>query len=177
VVGEPRSAVVVTVAIPAGIERIRRERVPVATLGVPPHVTVLSPFVPAASLDGTVRRRLASIAAAERSFDVWYRRVDAFPDALYLVPEPAEPFRRLVTAVVAAFPGYPPYGDPSFAARDVVPHLTIALPGTPPDGSFPTLADRSRRSLPFSDRARALTVLVEREDRRWRLRWRIPLRP
>ena len=175
--GELRSAIVVAFPIPAGIERIRREHVPVANLGVPPHVTILAPFMRAGALDGRVRDRLAAIAGSERAFEVTYRRLGRFPDALYLVPEPGRPFGRLVGAVVEAFPGYPPYGEPSFRVEDVVPHLTIAI--APAGGGSPMdlLEDRSGRSLPFVRRARHMTVLTERDDGRWRMRWRLPLTP
>jgi 2'-5' RNA ligase len=171
---EPASAIIVAFPIPRRIEAIRRRHVPVARLGVPPHVTILSPFLPVARLDRPVRQRLAGIARGVPAFAVQFRAVRRFPDALYLEPAPAAPFRRLVRDVCAAFPGHPPYGDPSYLPDAVVPHLTIAIG----DGSaFDGLAALAARSLPISLAARNVTVVAERTDGRWRTVWRLPLRP
>lgn len=171
---KPRSALIVAFPIPRAIEAIRRDHVPVARLGVPPHVTILSPFMAAEDLDATVRRRLAHIAARCRAFDVELAAVRRFQDALYLAPAPAEPFRRLTTEVVAEFPGYPPYGEPSYRPEDGVPHLTISMGGA---DAFDSLATSASRYLPLVRRARILTVVGEDPDGRWRVRWRIPLGP
>ncbi len=171
--GEPASAIIVAFRIPGSVEAIRRDHVRVARLGVPPHVTILSPFVGAAELGPEVRRRLAGIAATVPAFDVRFGSVDRVPDALYLPPIPAGPFIRLASAVVEAFPGLHPYGDPGLRAEDVVPHLTIAIG----DGNgFEELAARAGAALPMDGRATALTVVAARDDGRWRTVWRIPLR-
>ena len=46
-----------------------------------------------------------------------------FPESLYLVPEPDEPFILLTEAIVREFPEYPPYGG---KFTEIVPHLTVA---------------------------------------------------
>jgi 2'-5' RNA ligase len=171
---EPASAIIVAFPIPRRIEAIRREHVSVARLGVPPHVTILSPFLPAAGLDPPVRQRLAGIARGLPSFGVQFRAVRRFPDALYLEPEPAAPFRRLVRDVCAAFPGHPPYGDPAYLPDSIVPHLTIAIGDR---SAFDRLAALAARFLPISLAARNITVVAERTDGRWRTVWRLPLRP
>jgi 2'-5' RNA ligase len=171
---EPASAIIVAFPITGRIEAIRREHVPVARVGVPPHVTILSPFLPAGGLHPPVRQRLARIARRVPAFGVQFRAVRRFPDALYLEPEPAAPFRRLVRDVCAAFPGHPPYGNPSYLPDAVVPHLTIAIG----DGSaFDGLAALAARSLPISLAAGHVTVVAEGADGRWRTVWRLPLKP
>jgi 2'-5' RNA ligase len=172
-VSERRSAIIATFRLPARIEAVRRRHVPNAPLGVPPHVTILSPFVPAVVLDTSARRRLAGIAADHPAFDVQFDRATSFPDALYLVPGPAEPFVALTTAVCRAFPGYPPYGEPSFRPEDVVPHLTIAIGER---AAFDPLIELVMPALPVAGRATTMTVLEEGPDGRWRTRWRIALR-
>jgi 2'-5' RNA ligase len=172
--GEPRTAIVVTQPLPRSIASIRRTSVPVAALGVPPHVTILFPFLPPRALDDAVRGRLARIAAAHDAFDVRYALLGRFSDALYLEPEPDDPFRRLTIDISEAFPGFPPYGQPISQPSDVLPHLTIAIG----DGAgFDALAARAIGDLPISGRVRTLTVLSEQRDGRWRTAWRLPLRP
>ncbi len=170
---ELRSAVIVRVAIPSRIEAIRRRLVPVATLGVPPHVTILSPFVPARTLDRDVRTRLAAAINDVPAFDVGFDAVERFDDALYLAPVPEAPFRALIASVSGAFPGFPPYGDPSYRPQDVVPHLTIAIG----DGSaFGEAAREAAPALPFERAVRAVTVVAEDASGWWRTRWRLRLR-
>jgi hypothetical protein len=61
-------------------------------------------------------------------------------DVLWLSPRPAEPFTALTSAVLSAFPAYPPYGG---EYDDVVPHLTV---GHGVEGS--NLRDVERQVLP-----------------------------
>ncbi len=171
---ERRSAIIVAFRLPARIEAVRRRHVPVASLGVPAHVTILSPFVPADALDDVARTTLMDIVGGHRAFDVRFDRCASFPDALYLVPRPAKPFGALIAAVGRAFPAYPPYGDPTFRPEEVEPHLTIAIGDRL---SFDPLLDAVTPALPVEGRARALTVIVEGSDGRWRTRWRIGFRP
>jgi 2'-5' RNA ligase len=173
-VSERRSAIIATFRLPARIEAVRRGHVPNATLGLPPHVTILSPFVPAVVLDASIRRRLAGIAADHAAFDVRFERCASFPDALYLVPDPAGPFVALTTAVCRAFPQFPPYGEPSFRPEDVVPHLTIAIGER---AAFDPLIELVTPAMPVAGRATAITVIEEGPDGRWRTRSRIALRP
>ena len=92
--------------------------------GVPPHVTVLYPFVPPERLDDGVLERLAAAAGTVPSFDLTFARTDWFgEEVLWLAPEPAGPLKALTAAVCAAFPDFPPYGG---AHDEVIPHLTIA---------------------------------------------------
>jgi len=171
--GQPGSAIIVAFRVPRSIGSIRRDNVPVARVGVPPHVTILSPFLPAADLDGDIRARLARVAAGVAAFSVRFGAVERFVDALYLAPQPAAPFNRLIGDVVAAFPGHHPYGDATYLPEDVVPHLTIAIGD---ESEFDGLARRARRSLPIAGRAAILTVVAEGQEGRWRTVWRLPLR-
>jgi 2'-5' RNA ligase len=175
--GEPdglRSAVIVPLRLPAPVERIRRAAVPVAALGVAPHVTVLSPFAPPARLDVATRATLASIAASERAVPVSLARASRFPGVLWLDPVPVEPFQRLIVAVGGAFPAYPPYGEPTYRPDEVVPHLTVALGD---EELLDRLAADVRAALPATALAQSLDVIVEGPDGRWRRRWRLPFRP
>jgi 2'-5' RNA ligase len=175
--GEPdglRSAVTVPLRIPAPIERIRQAAVPVAALGVAPHVTVLSPFVPPARLDDPTRVTLTSIAVSEQVFSVSLARMARFPGVLWLEPVPVEPFQRLIVAVGAAFPAYPPFGEPTYRPDEVVPHLTVALGE---DELLDRLETDVQASLPAMAVAKSVDVIVEGPDGRWRRLWRLPFRP
>jgi 2'-5' RNA ligase len=172
-VSERRSAIIVAFRLPPGIERIRQRHVPNAALGVPPHVTILSPFMPAERLDATVRAQLASIVARRPAFDVRFEHWASFPDALYLQPEPARPLAELIVAIASAFPEHPPYGEPTFRPEDAVPHLTIAI-GEP--AALDRLVPAAAAGLPVEGRATRVTVMAEGVDSRWRTRWRLALR-
>ncbi len=166
---EPASAVVVRVPLPAVLARLRRRWDWAASVGAPPHVTVLYPFLPARSLDAGVRQALCEVAAGQQPFDVQFTRVGRFPSVVYLVPEPAEPFTGLTAAVVARYPDFPPYEG---AFTEVVPHLTITEAEVAP---WHAIVDRTVVALPFTHRVAALEVLIEGGDGRWNRRWRIPL--
>src|SRR4029077_829384 len=100
-----------------------------ANVGVPAHITIVFPFLPAHRLVPDVRRHLAALAAGQRPFDVRFARVGRFPTVVYLAPEPSAPFTRLTEAVVDRFPDYPPYGG---VFEEVIPHLTITESETAP---------------------------------------------
>lgn len=167
-----RSAVIVQCRLPLALERIRAAHDPVAAMAVPAHVTILFPFVPAEALSRGVRDRLARAVASVAPFDARFERTGRFPGSLWLAPEPAEPFRELTERVARAFPDHPPYEG---AHDEIVPHVTLAM-------GAETILDRledAARNL-TSDRTvpiRRLVVIAEADDRRWRLRWRISLRP
>jgi 2'-5' RNA ligase len=170
----PASAVVVRVPLPAGLARLRARRDWAASVGVPPHVTILFPFLPAERLDRGVRDELAAIAGTVEPFEVAFERVGRFPGVVYLAPEPAAPFSALTEAVHARFPGFPPYDG---AFETVVPHLTITEPldGQEDEAALDAVAAEAGRRLPFRVRVRRLEVLVEDADGRWRGRWRLGL--
>ncbi len=166
---EPASAIVARVPVPPILERLRRRWDLAAGTGVPAHVTILFPFLPADALLPEVRRDLAAIAAAHQPFDVRFERVDRFPGVVYVPPDPATPFIRLTEAFAARFPDYPPYGG---AFDVVIPHLTVAESA---DAPLDEIAAVAGRALPFRHRIAVLEVLVEGGEGRWHTRWRLPL--
>jgi 2'-5' RNA ligase len=119
---------VLAVPVPA-LEEVVRERTAfydASFLSTDPdfvhaHITLLAPWVdrPAAA----DLARVARIARAAAPFDVKLARVGEFPDGvLYLHPEPDGQLRELTSCLVAAFPGFAPYGG---RYGDVIPHLTL----------------------------------------------------
>ncbi len=136
---------------------------PSARRGVPAHVTILYPFMPPTDVDETVRGNLARIAASVRRFDYRLRKLQRFPVAMYLEPEPDTSFAALTEAVFRAFPDYPPFAG-KFAS--VVPHVTVA------HGDEPLLCEieiELRIALPVAGIAARCheMVLIENSSGRW----------
>ena len=145
---------------------------PSARLGIPAHVTVLYPFVPADDIDQGVVDRAAAVVAGRPAFTYSLSAVGWFgEEVVYLVPEPADAFVGLTTVLAEAFPGCPPYGG---VHDDVVPHLTVG-DGAPVD-DLSAAAGAVAAGLPVSDRAEEVCLMVRsRAPRAWAVRDRLPL--
>jgi 2'-5' RNA ligase len=166
------SAVVIEVPQAAPlVDDWRRQYTNDAPLGVPAHVTLLTPFVPADRIDVDVEERLGSIVAREEPFDFVLRRTARFREGplLYLPPEPPEPFLRLTEAIAAEWPEHPPYEG---IHDTIVPHLTVAEAD---DGVLDGIADTLDPELPIEAQATEALLLDEGEDGFWRERCRLPL--
>jgi 2'-5' RNA ligase len=170
----PRSAIVVPFTLPLALEAIRLEHVANARLGVPAHVTLLFPFVPATDLSTADAERAARVVGRVPAFDIAFREARTFDPAptsegaVWLAPEPTGPFVDLTTTLAAAFPAYPPYGG---LHDTVIPHLTLAEVNV----DVPTLLAAARPSLPFSRRVAEAALLVEDDEGRWRIERRLAL--
>jgi 2'-5' RNA ligase len=141
-----------------------------AAAGVPPHITVLYPFLPLADVTDDVLHRLGEIFAAEPAFELTLARVERFAeDVLWLAPEPAEPFRRLTQAVWRAWPHHPPYEG---AYDDVTPHLTVA--DRPDPALFDTISADVAGALPCVTQVSEGQMLVV-VDGGWSTRATFPL--
>lgn len=105
------------------VKDLRERYDPVAAAGVPAHITVLFPFIPPDLLTDSDLVRTAEIFQRFQSFGFRLEQVDRFPESLYLVPKPDEPFISLTEAIVREFPEYPPYGG---KFPKIIPHLTVA---------------------------------------------------
>jgi 2'-5' RNA ligase superfamily protein len=113
------------------------------TPGVPPHVTVLFPWLDPDDIDETALRELLTAFAA---FDFSLVAVEQFEDGVrWLRPEPSRPFSELTEAVWRRWPERPPYEG---AFDEVIPHLTITEPDPP---------------LPIAARASEVTLIQETE--------------
>lgn len=153
------SALIVAVprAAPLVEEWLERTAGQKPSRGVPPHVTVLFPFVPAEQIDEALIAELTALFARHEPFGFTLPRLARFPTTLYLDPEPATPFRDLTYAVADRWPEHPPYEG---AHTDVVPHLTVASGET--DLLDVAEADVAPK-LPLTARATEVTLLVEVE--------------
>jgi 2'-5' RNA ligase len=131
--------------------------------GIPAHITLLFPF-------GDREDGLAEVFARYEPFEFALTEVRRWPGALWLAPEPAEPFVELTRAIVERYPEYPPYEG---AHAQVIPHLTVAHRRQAP----PDVDAELRRYLPIAARATEVVQLEEHEPVRWRERRRFRLGP
>lgn len=127
------------------------------SIGVPAHVTLLFPFLPAEEIDYQVLDDLKHLFAGFEPFGFTLPRLARFPTTLYLAPEPAGPFVELTRAIAGRWPDHPPYEG---AFDEIVPHLTVA------QGEQELLdaaeADVAPK-LPLTVRATEALLLEERE--------------
>lgn len=120
--------------------------------GMPPHVTLLVP----APRDV---ERIAEVLFAFSAFEVVFARLDRFPGTLWLDPEPAQPFARMIEALMQRFPDHPPYGG---SYREVVPHLTVA------QSDLDEAVSLVEPWLPLSTRAERAVLLEQVQSVHWR---------
>jgi 2'-5' RNA ligase len=150
----------------------RRRYTPSGAAGMPAHVTLLVPFIDSESLGVDQTRVVEEVLAKFDPIELSLTATAYFegpPIVLYLVPEPAEPFRAMTSALVSSFPEHPPYGD---AHATIVPHLTVA-----------TRLARERLAAIEAEVAGALPItarlseawLMEQRGHAWCLRSRFPL--
>lgn len=109
------------------VDHWRIPTVPIASQGVPPHITLLYPWR-SAPLQPADLHDVAAAVMDIAPFTLTFQRVGRFPGALFLSPEPEGIVRGLTRRLVHAFPETPPYGG-QFGS-DPTPHLTIALAET-----------------------------------------------
>ena len=101
----------------------RRRHDPSAAVGVPAHVTLIHPFLPAEEIGADETAALRALFEHAEPFAVDLVSPARFPGVLYLRPEPDGPLRSLIDEVQRRFPDHPPYGG---AFDEVIPHLTVA---------------------------------------------------
>jgi 2'-5' RNA ligase len=163
-------ALIVPVDVPVPVRRLRDRMDPAAAEGVPAHITLLYPFMPPTAVDEVIRRELERIIAAEPVFPFTLGRVERWPDVVYLAPEPDAPFRRLIAALIEAFPDYPPYGG---VYDQMVPHLTIAQDPRP---DWLAAAERALPAmLPIPAVAREALLLGHLPEQPWETHLHLPL--
>ena len=167
---EGESAIIVPVAVPVTIARLRERMDPSAAQGVPAHVTLLYPFMPVEGLDDEVRRKIARIVSAEPQFSVSFNGIARFPNVVYLPPDPADPFRRMTAALAAEFPDYPPYQG---AYETVIPHLTVAQDVA--DDYYAAAEHALPAALPVRHIVREAWLIGHLPEQPWHTLWRLPL--
>ena len=140
-----------------------------AVRGVPAHVTILFPFVPAASLGREERAALIDISARRSAFVVRFDAVEQRDAMVWLVPSDQAPFLELTAAVGRRWPEHRPYGG----IHDVlIAHLTLV------ENDDRTVREEAvslaREIGPFEAVAGELRVITESNAGTWRTKWRLP---
>jgi len=137
--------------------------------GLPPHVTIVYPFLPAVALDEAVTTELSRIVAGHRAFEFSLTGLGTFPGVVWLRPEPDQPFVALGDSVLARWPTLSRY-EGRYA--EVVPHLTVGR------GRLRrSWRSRIETAVPIAARARAVLLMAEDPGGRWEVRGRFPLGP
>jgi 2'-5' RNA ligase len=171
-VHEGESAIVIPVPDADGVIGDERRRYdPTCALGMPAHITLVTPFCPQ-PIPAPLVAELADLLAGFPSFDLRFERVGRFPATLYLEPMPRETIVRMTRSIVERWPQWPPYGG---AHAEIIPHLTIA--DRQADEAFidrlaTVLADR----LPFEATAREAWLMTSDHAGYWHRHAILPLR-
>lgn len=150
----------------AAVHDYRARHDPVARRGVPGHVTVLFPFVPPDLFDDTTLDTLAAVVQETSVFDYDLVAVEEFPGAVWLRPDPDQPFRDLTRRIWTAFPDYPPYGG---RFPDSQPHLTVGISGGDHDHSklLEVIRAEIGPRLPMRCSAQVVSVFMSNEEGFW----------
>ena len=134
--------------------------------GLPPHVTLLYPFVAETAVDAALLGRLERIASERPPVPFELRDTARFPGVLYVAPEPSDPFSDLIRSLWRAWPKHPPYGG---AYATIVPHLTL-IEGRPEP---PDVERRMADLLPIRAEATEMHLVIP-DGGTWQLVRRFP---
>ncbi len=142
-----------------------------ARSGMPPHVTLIYPFVAPDDIDGRLLKELKGFFGSVEEFKVRLNGVGGFPGVVYLMPEPRERFVELVTGLMKLYPHVPPYRG---AFQSVIPHVTLA------ESTDPEVQDRLMSEvvplLPIETNASEVWLMVRRGGL-WKAKARFALAP
>ncbi len=145
------------------VDEFRRRYDPSAVAGVPPHITIMGPFLDPSRLTSDLLRDLDHVFAMTEAFEYALTEVREFEQGvLYLAPEPPLPFIHLTDAVTKRF-GILPYGG---AHSTIVPHLTVSQ--LAPSDERRRIAAILKDALPQTLTAREAWLMVGHNDRSWR---------
>lgn len=133
--------------------------------GVPLHITVMCPFLPARSVRQPEEEQIAELAAGIAPFDYALTHHDTFPGVHYLAPEPAASFVAITEAIQHRWPSCQPYRG---VYDSVIPHMTVAFGDPPADPA------ELERALPIVASASEVW-LMSQTPRGWRTQRRFPL--
>ncbi|MDO8905347.1 2'-5' RNA ligase family protein [Hydrogenophaga sp.] len=163
----PTTAFAVLVPSAESLVAELRERFdPTVKLGVPPHISILVPFMDPAHVTPAVLAKAQEALMEVPSFEFTLRRVGRFPTTTYLAPAPSAPFVAMTAALVRVFPEFPPYGGEH---AEVIPHLTVA-DGDAERASLAALELEEKLRAAGQIKATACTsvVLLENSTGRWK---------
>lgn len=138
---------------------------PSASHGVPAHVTLLYPFLPATAIDPGVCAELEWFFRGIDAFGVRFSRVRHFDHdgVVWLEPE-SDALVQLTRALARRWPECPPYSG-TIPIEEITPHLTIVQ--TDDRALRQSAANAVSPGLPFAITARAATLWVQDGDGEW----------
>jgi len=157
------------------VEAFRKRFDPSAAIGVPAHVTVLYPFKSPDALTDEVTATLRELFQSLPGFTASFFEVSRFPNALFLKPDPAWPFKRMTETIARAFPVTPPFGG---AFKEIIPHLTVVELDDlqQMDEIAADFQEAARGKLPIHARINTVS-LMDNSSGYWQIRVQFSLRP
>ncbi len=148
----------------------RKRYDPVASAGVPAHITLIVPWLPPATIREEDLTALAATLRDVEPFDFELTRTAWFGRRiLWVAPSPADRFRALTARLAKQF-GTPPWAG---EFDEIVPHLTVAHAPRDP-AELDLVAADVGRLLPVACRAREVWVMCG-DGRRWSPRAKVEL--
>jgi 2'-5' RNA ligase len=143
---------------------------PDSSIRIPPHITVLFPFVSYEHLDAACEG-VAHICQKIAPFEITMDGYDSFPKVAFMRPADPRPIQAVFRQIYAAFPQCKPYNGEF--GDDLHPHMTV--------GEFASEAEQTAAELPdyepITFRAERLHVIYGRWERLpWITRAVIPLK-
>ena len=147
------------------------ERIPE---NIPFSLTLLYPWLPAASVGEGDIEQLRSFFAVRPALEFELTHVSEFPGVVaYAVPEPDEELRATMRTLWALYPQCPPYGR---AGSDPPPHATLGRYAGPTPITFEQAKERVEPLLPVRCLVEEATLQEEYELDRMRVRATFPFR-
>lgn len=154
------------------VREMRARLDPTAALGVPAHITVLYPFKDPEKISEEVLRDVRMVLSSVPSFAYRLARLGRFPAALYLAPEPVEPFVALTRRIIDRFPDHAPYGG---RYAGIVPHLTVAQASEAEHDQVEAELRTTLATRGAIDAICADVMLLENSSGRWKAMYGFPL--
>lgn len=154
------------------VKKLRDAYDPGSLFGIPPHITVLFPFINPDEINAQDINKLKSITSEANGFSFALQLINTFPGVIFLEPSERKKFSQLTEDVVKAFPTYLPYGG---KFTEINPHLTI---GHELGERFDQAVEDTKREigdrLPIEATAQEIW-LMESENGSWTVREKFPL--
>ena len=160
-------SVVLVPALDVGqlVSDLRLRYDPSAAAGVPPHITLMFPFMPPPDLTGPIIDSLETLIRGTRAFRFSLTQAKQFEHGVvYLQPEPAEPFAQLTKEISRRF-GMLPYGGDF--GEEPLAHLTVAI--VEPTSTRQHLSNQLSGLLPIVLRAEEAWLMVGSNASRWNI--------
>jgi len=155
------------------VEDFRSRFDPSAGWGIPAHITILYPFISPQVITEENLEKIKTVFQPFAPFTANFSRVIEEFEMIFLAPEPKTSFVELTEAMIRAFPGYLPYEG---AHKEIIPHLSVAIPADPAE--LPKIAadfrTAAREKMPFSSQITEVT-LMENLSGKWKIRTKFPL--